>query len=82
MEKQDNRSSRTETQQATVTTIEEKTTEPCMARAKADPCMIVIVGASGDLTARKVVPSLFRLFINKEPARTLCHFGMCTDGSQ
>jgi glucose-6-phosphate 1-dehydrogenase len=29
-----------------------------------DPCMIVIVGASGDLTARKIVPALFNLYLN------------------
>ena len=28
-----------------------------------EPCAIVILGASGDLTARKIVPSLFRLFL-------------------
>ncbi|HKJ65245.1 MAG TPA: glucose-6-phosphate dehydrogenase, partial [Desulfopila sp.] len=27
-----------------------------------DPCIIVIFGASGDLTARKLMPSLFRMF--------------------
>ena len=27
-----------------------------------DPCMLVIFGASGDLTARKIAPALFRLF--------------------
>lgn len=31
-----------------------------------DPCIIVIVGASGDLTARKIVPSLFSLYLNGE----------------
>ena len=28
------------------------------------PCMVVIVGASGDLTARKIVPALFNLYLN------------------
>nr|MBF0223500.1 glucose-6-phosphate dehydrogenase [Desulfobulbaceae bacterium] len=27
-----------------------------------DPCLIVIFGASGDLTARKLIPALYRLF--------------------
>ena len=66
MEKQDYQPDRVETQQATVTTIDEMNIEPCKAMGRADPCMIIIVGASGDLTARKVVPSLFRLFMNKE----------------
>ncbi|MBI4768400.1 MAG: hypothetical protein HY787_28045, partial [Deltaproteobacteria bacterium] len=30
-----------------------------------DPCTIVIVGASGDLTARKLIPALYSLFLNK-----------------
>ncbi len=29
------------------------------------PCIIVIFGASGDLTARKLIPALFELYINK-----------------
>jgi glucose-6-phosphate 1-dehydrogenase len=29
-----------------------------------EPCSIVIIGASGDLTARKLVPSLFNLYLN------------------
>ena len=28
---------------------------------KADPCVIVIFGATGDLTERKLMPALFRL---------------------
>jgi glucose-6-phosphate 1-dehydrogenase len=31
-------------------------------RAPLDPCTIVIFGASGDLTSRKLIPALFRLF--------------------
>ncbi len=30
------------------------------------PCILVIFGASGDLTKRKLVPSLYSLFINKQ----------------
>jgi len=30
------------------------------------PCTIVIFGASGDLTARKLIPALFHLFIEKQ----------------
>jgi glucose-6-phosphate 1-dehydrogenase len=32
------------------------------ARKAADPCSIVIFGASGDLTARKLIPALYQLF--------------------
>jgi glucose-6-phosphate 1-dehydrogenase len=31
-----------------------------------EPCTIVIFGASGDLTARKLIPALFHLFIEKQ----------------
>jgi glucose-6-phosphate 1-dehydrogenase len=36
----------------------------CLIEGTPDPCMVVIVGASGDLTARKIVPALFNLFLN------------------
>src|SRR2546422_5504875 len=32
------------------------------ARKAADPCSIVIFGASGDLTARKLIPAFYHLF--------------------
>lgn len=35
-------------------------------RRKAEPCTIVIFGASGDLTARKLIPALFHLFSAKQ----------------
>ncbi len=38
--------------------------EGCIVDKPLDPCTIVIVGASGDLTARKLVPALFNLFVN------------------
>lgn len=34
----------------------------CNTTMYTDPCIIVIFGASGDLTARKLMPSLFRMF--------------------
>ena len=37
--------------------------ESCVMEGIPDPCMVVIVGASGDLTARKIVPALFNLFL-------------------
>ncbi|MDY6879456.1 MAG: glucose-6-phosphate dehydrogenase [Thermodesulfobacteriota bacterium] len=39
--------------------------ESCLMEGLPDPCMIVIVGASGDLTSRKILPALFSLFVNK-----------------
>jgi glucose-6-phosphate 1-dehydrogenase len=36
----------------------------CVVDKSLDPCTIVIVGASGDLTARKLVPALFNLYLN------------------
>ena len=38
--------------------------ESCFMEGAPDPCMVVIVGASGDLTARKILPALFNLFLN------------------
>ncbi len=35
------------------------------ARKKAEPCTIVIFGASGDLTARKLIPALYHLSLNE-----------------
>ena len=35
-------------------------------RKIADPCSIVIFGASGDLTARKLIPALYHLFCEKQ----------------
>ncbi len=38
--------------------------ESCLIEGIPDPCMIVVVGASGDLTARKIIPALFNLYLN------------------
>ncbi|MCP4667900.1 MAG: glucose-6-phosphate dehydrogenase [Deltaproteobacteria bacterium] len=38
--------------------------DACSAEDRPGPCMIVIVGASGDLTARKIVPALFSLYVH------------------
>ena len=38
--------------------------ESCPIRDIPDPCTIVILGASGDLTARKVIPALYNLYLN------------------
>ncbi|HXG49428.1 MAG TPA: glucose-6-phosphate dehydrogenase [Methylomirabilota bacterium] len=37
-----------------------------LARRAAEPCTIVIFGASGDLTARKLVPALYHLFLGRQ----------------
>src|SRR6185503_4831839 len=36
------------------------------ARKVIEPCSIVIFGASGDLTIRKLIPALYQLFIEKK----------------
>ncbi|MGZ4986606.1 MAG: glucose-6-phosphate dehydrogenase, partial [Limisphaerales bacterium] len=35
-------------------------------RKSVEPCTIVIFGASGDLTARKLIPALYHLFCHKQ----------------
>jgi glucose-6-phosphate 1-dehydrogenase len=35
-------------------------------RRTVEPCTIVIFGASGDLTARKLIPALYHLFVEKQ----------------
>ncbi len=37
----------------------------CIRDTPPDPCTVVILGASGDLTGRKIVPALYNLFRNK-----------------
>lgn len=37
---------------------------PCPETGRPAPCTLVIFGASGDLTARKLIPALFHLFCN------------------
>ena len=36
----------------------------CVVAVPADPCSIVILGATGDLTSRKLMPALFNLYRN------------------
>ena len=36
----------------------------CATVAPSDPCAVVILGATGDLTARKLIPSLFHMYRN------------------
>src|SRR5229473_5240051 len=35
-------------------------------RRNIDPCSIIIFGASGDLTARKLIPACYHLFLEKQ----------------
>jgi glucose-6-phosphate 1-dehydrogenase len=37
----------------------------CILDGTIEPCTLTIIGASGDLTARKLVPALFNLYLNK-----------------
>ena len=37
--------------------------ESCLWERRPDPCTVVIVGASGDLTSRKLVPALYSLYL-------------------
>jgi glucose-6-phosphate 1-dehydrogenase len=37
--------------------------QSCLLERTPDPCQIVIIGASGDLTARKILPALFNLYV-------------------
>jgi len=37
----------------------------CLAPELSDPCTIVIMGATGDLTRRKLMPALFDLYLNE-----------------
>lgn len=39
--------------------------DSCPVEVPPDPCGIVILGATGDLTKRKLAPALYRLFINR-----------------
>ncbi|UCD78267.1 MAG: glucose-6-phosphate dehydrogenase [Desulfobacterales bacterium] len=38
--------------------------DECVVSEDTDPCTIVILGATGDLTARKLIPALFNLYLN------------------
>ena len=38
--------------------------DPCQFLRPSDPCAIIIFGASGDLTSRKLIPALYNLYVN------------------
>jgi len=54
-----------ETALAEIKTQDSGMPEGCIVDEPLDPCTIIIVGASGDLTARKLVPALFNLYVNE-----------------
>jgi len=39
--------------------------QECVMPEPGDPCTIVILGATGDLTSRKLMPALFDLYLNQ-----------------
>ena len=43
---------------------------------KANPCQIIIFGASGDLTKRKLIPALFDLYVGGDMPETFCVLGI------
>src|SRR5690349_8321892 len=47
-------------------TTTESTPRAAESRKPMAPCSIVIFGASGDLTARKLIPALYHLFKEKQ----------------
>jgi glucose-6-phosphate 1-dehydrogenase len=59
-----NRNSVTDSAIEISTTAQEMSTKDCVRIERSDPSTLVIVGATGDLTARKLVPALFNLYIN------------------
>lgn len=58
-----NKKDGTETIATTTTTDPGVPPESCLTEGPSDPCTILIVGASGDLTSRKLVPALYNLFL-------------------
>jgi glucose-6-phosphate 1-dehydrogenase len=70
---------------ATTTTDLEIPAEAFLTEGLSDPCTILIVGASGDLTSRKLMPALYNLFLKDalpEPFRIVgCSRTELTDQS-
>ncbi|MFC1532958.1 glucose-6-phosphate dehydrogenase [Thermodesulfobacteriota bacterium] len=64
MDLADEKKSMLENTIATISTLDSEIPyESCLIESIPDPCTIVIIGASGDLTARKVVPAIFSLYL-------------------
>ena len=49
---------------------------PQMPKSEAEPCVLVIFGASGDLVSRKLIPSLFALHQQGRLPNRLCVLGV------
>ncbi len=49
----------------TITVIDQSNTKSNLCEMPAGPCAVVIFGAAGDLTKRKLLPSLYNLRLNK-----------------
>ncbi len=47
----------------------------CVLETRPDPCTVVILGASGDLTSRKIVPALYNLFEHRALPETFTVVG-------
>ena len=57
-------------------TIETGTVDSCDWWRVPEPCTIIIFGASGDLTCRKIIPALYNLFINGGLSDRFCVLGI------
>ena len=55
----------------TQNTVQKKPAKGCPSVDHLPPCTIVIFGASGDLTGRKLIPALFQMFVKKSLPRKL-----------
>jgi glucose-6-phosphate 1-dehydrogenase len=49
----------------TPTAKAEASYQSCLIETIPDPCAVIIIGASGDLTSRKILPALFNLYLCK-----------------
>lgn len=50
--------------------------ELCLFEGSLDPCTIIIFGASGDLTSRKLMPALYNLYLSGALPRPCCVVGV------
>jgi glucose-6-phosphate 1-dehydrogenase len=50
--------------------------ELCLFEGSLDPCAIIIFGASGDLTSRKLMPALFNLYLSGALPKPCCVVGV------
>jgi glucose-6-phosphate 1-dehydrogenase len=50
--------------------------ELCLFEGSLDPCAIIIFGASGDLTSRKLMPALYNLYLSGALPRPCCVLGV------